>query len=337
MIPALRVVIVEDSPTQRAVLRRTLEADGDIVVVGEAMSAAGAIAAVRAGQPDVVTVDLHIPGGGGEAIDGIMKDTPRPILLFSGELVGMREAAIEAMGAGAAAVLAKPRRWDEDAKHKLRSQVRSLRGVHTRTRPAPPPAPQAVRGSAVDQPIVAIAASTGGPAAVCDLLRDIHGLRVPVLLVQHIDPRATASLVNWMQAATGWRVVVANHGDVPEIGTVHAGPGGRHLELDAAGRITLTDGGDDLHRPSADRLFTSLARHAGPRTIAVVLTGMGRDGAEGALAVKQAGGMTFAQDDQSSAVYGMPRAAAELDAVRRVLPLGALGGAIRRAVRGMTA
>lgn len=334
----IKVVVVEDSATQRAVLRRSLEAEGDIVVVGEAATADGAVSAVRRGQPDVVTVDLNIPGGGEHAIEQIMELEPRPILLLSARLAGMRDEALGAMGAGAAGVLAKPRLGDVAAEETLRSRVRSLNGVRPRKKlvrkdPQKRQPRPAVRRHNI--PIVAIAASTGGPAAVTTLLRDLAGLRVPVLLVQHIAPQLTSSLADWMDRTTGWIVEVAKDGQALTPGTVHVGPGGQHLGIDAADRIALFDDGAELHRPSADRLFASLAEHAGPRTVAAVLTGMGKDGASGLVALRDAGAMTFGQDDRSSAVFGMAKAAMEAGAVRRVLPLVALGSAMKRAVKGI--
>ena len=350
----IRVVMVEDSPTQRAVLRKSLEADGDIVVVGEAATAEGALAAVQRGRPDVVTVDLHIPGGGELAIEQIMEIAPKPILLLSARLAGMRDEAMGAMGAGAAGVLAKPRHGDVAAEHTLRTRVRALQGVRPRqkattTGPAAPLLPTAAaitaRGARRDRrphapagraPIVAIAASTGGPTAVTTLLRSLAGVAAPVLLVQHIDPQLTSSFADWMDRTTGWDVEVAEPGMPLVPGRVHVGPGGYHVGIDAGRRIVLTADGDELHRPSADRLFSSLATYAGSQTVAAVLTGMGNDGARGMLELRDAGGLTYAQDDRSSAVFGMAKAAVENGAVARVLPLDALGPAIRRAVKTMT-
>jgi two-component system chemotaxis response regulator CheB len=338
----IRVVMVEDSPTQRAVLRRSLEAEGDILVVGEAATADGAVAAVRRGQPDVVTVDLHIPGGGEHAIEQIMQLEPRPILLLSAQLAGMRDEALGAMGAGAAGVLAKPKHGDEAAERTLRTQVRALHGVRPRTKqarskapvtPRSMPRPPRLDAERTSTPIIAIAASTGGPAAVTTLLRDLHGVAAPVLLVQHIDPQLTASLADWMARTTGWDVEIAEDRSRLRPGTVHLGPGGRHLGIDASGRILLLDDGAELHRPSADRLFASLAQHAAERTVAAILTGMGNDGAAGLAALRSGGAMTFGQDDRTSAVFGMAKAAVEAGAVRRVLPLDALGAAMKQAVK----
>ena len=334
--------MVEDSATQRAVLRRSLEADGDILVVGEAATAHGALAAVQRGRPDVVTVDLHIPGGGETAIEQIMERAPKPILLLSAQLAGMRDEATAAMGAGAAGVLAKPRRGDSQAEQTLRTRVRALHGVRPRAKQsAPTPrvhstiSAHRVARAGAHSPIIAIAASTGGPTAVTKLLPTIAGVNAPVLLVQHIDPQLTASFADWMDRTTGWDVELAVHGEPLVPGRVHVGPGGCHLGIDASRRVTLAADGRELHRPSADRLFSSLAQHAGSRTIAVVLTGMVSDGAEGLRELHDAGGLTLAQDDHSSAVFGMAKAAMENGAVNRMLPLDALGPAICRAARTM--
>jgi two-component system chemotaxis response regulator CheB len=335
-IAPIRVVVVEDSPTQRAVLRRTLEAEGDIVVVGEATTAAGAVAAVRAGAPDVVTVDLQIPGGGEHAIERIMADVPCPILVLSAMLEN-RQASAGALGLGAAGVLAKPRRWDQTSEHALRCRVRSLRAVPSRRRQEPlaPPSRPVGAERATTTPIVAIASSTGGPAALTQVLPDLKGTRAAVLVVQHIGTELAGKLADWLGRVTGLPVTLAEHGAPLTPGTVAVGPGGRHLTVDGRGHVALVPGGSDVHQPAADRLFESLAANAGRRTIAAVLTGMGSDGAAGLLALRHAGAMTFAQDEASSAVFGMAKAAVELGAVRRVLPLDVLGPSLARAARGV--
>lgn len=186
---------------------------------------------------------------------------------------------------------------------------------------------------ATETPIIAIAASTGGPAALTQVLADLKGTRAAVVLVQHIGTELAGNLASWLGRVTGVPVALAEHGAPLVPGTVAVGPGGRHLTVDSRGCTALVPGGADLHQPSADRLFESLAAHAGRRTVAAVLTGMGSDGAAGLLALRHAGAMTFAQDEATSAVFGMAQAAIDLGAVRRVLPLDALGSSLARAAR----
>lgn len=333
----IRVVVVEDSPTQRAFLRRSLEADGDIVVVGEAASALNAVAVAQHTRPDLVTMDFDIPGGGVSAIARIMDRTPLPILLLTGQIGGPRSpAAVEALGAGAVGVLMKPVRWDEDNQRLLRGRVRALRRVVATDRRlvapgGPPPAPSG-SGSGTG-PVVGLGASTGGPAALATVLRGMSRIDVPVLCVQHIDAQQVDGLAHWLSGTTGWDVRVAADGDEPEAGVVHLGPGGSQLTLGDDERIVLEPDATSLHAPSVDRLLLSLAAVCGSRTVACLLTGMGSDGAAGMLAVHEAGGTTLAQDEPTSVVFGMAAAAARAGAVQRLLPLDSLPIAIVRAAR----
>lgn len=338
----IRVVVVEESSTERSRLRRVLEAEGDIVVVGEAATADDAVAAVSAGRADVVTVDLCVPGGGKRAIERIMRIAPRPILLL-GRIGGTGPSeTVDARDAGAADVLPKPADWDEVNQRALRRRVRALRSARLARAAEDASArlgtvtPLPVRPAAGGPPIVAIGASTGGPTAVAAVLRDVPRT-VPVLVVQHIGAPLVQGLVEWLSKTTGWPVGIAVDGQSLVTGQVVLGPPGRHLTVDGAGLVRLKPGGTDLHQPSADRLFRSLAASVGPRTVAALLTGMGTDGADGLLAVREAGGVTFAQDEASSAVFGMAKAAIERGAAGRVAPLGTIGALIARSVKAMQA
>lgn len=332
----IRVLVVEDSPTQRAFLCRSLEADGDIVVVGQAATAVNAVALAQHAQPDVVTMDLNIPGGGLSAITRIMESSPRPILLLSGQVLGPRSPeAVDALGAGAVGVLVKPRRWDDESQRLLRGRIRTLRRVRpTRTRSAPA-ASGPTRPRATLPPVVGIGSSTGGPAALATVLRDLGSIAAPVLCVQHIDDRQTEGLAHWLSVSTGRDVRLATHGAIPEVGVVYVGPGGSHLTLGADRRIVLDPDRTSLHTPSVDRLLLSLAQTCGARAVGCLLTGMGTDGAAGLCAMSEAGAFTIAQDEATSVVFGMAAAAVERGAVRRLLPIEAVGIGITRAVRGM--
>lgn len=338
----LRVVVVEDSLVQRKHLVRTLEADGDIDVVGEAEDAIEAAAVVEQVHPDVVTLDLHIPNGGGcQAIEQIMANSPVPILVLSA-MVASRESAsaVEALAAGAVDALPKPSRWTADEEAAVRNRVRSVRSVavvrHPRGRRSTRGATSTVparRAGASDlrRSVVGVAASTGGPPALAEVLAGLAGLDAPVLVVQHLHPEFVEGLVEWMARATSLPVRLATHGTRVEAGVVYVGPGDVHLRLGADRRIELDAEPKTLHRPSADELFASLARHAGADAVGVLLTGMGDDGAAGLLAVRRAGGVTIAQDRETCAVFGMPRAALHVGAVDSTLPLGQIARAIQDA------
>jgi two-component system chemotaxis response regulator CheB len=330
---AIRVVLVDESPVQRALLRRSLQDDGDIVVVAEASTFAGAAGAVARGEPDVVALGTGRAGGEEAAIARIMGRTPRPILVVDGRAGPARTTSGHpAIAAGAASVIG----LGEDGGAALRRRVRVLR--HRSVGPAGPAGPVASTPAVPSPPgglpiIVAIASSTGGPSALEEVLRGIRGQPVAVVLVQHIDRRLVGGFADWLEKVTGWPVAVAVEGTPPKAGVVHIGPGGRHLELDARGLFAHRDEPKSVHMPSADRLFASLAATAADRVVAAILTGMGADGAAGLLALKQAGARTIAQDESSSAVFGMARAALELGAVSHSTPLVGIAPAIIRTAR----
>ena len=343
----MRVVVVEDSLVQRTHLVRTLEAEGDIVVVGEAADALEAVAVVARVRPDVVTLDLEIPGGGGQhVIEQVMGHSPTPILVLSASLTDRTSVpAVEALVAGAVDAFPKPSRWQATDEAALRRTVRSLRGVtvlrHPRARlrkPAiavPDEHPRAVAPG--DRRVVAIAASTGGPPALAQVLSGLAGLRAPVLVVQHLHPDFVDGLVSWMSRESGLPVKLAEAGAALERGVVYIAGGGTHLRVGPDRRIVLAPEPATLHRPSADELFHSVAEHVGPDGIGVVLTGMGDDGAAGLLALRRAGGTTIAQDEATCAVYGMPRAAVRVGAVMEIVALDAVAGTLMRANQGSRA
>ncbi len=197
-------------------------------------------------------------------------------------------------------------------------------GVVRRAAPARSAVAQ-VRGTAT---VLAVGASTGGPQALTTLLSGLAGVRVPVLVVQHVAADFLPVLGRWLDESVSLPVRVVEHGDHVVPGTVHLAPGGRHLRLRPGGRLELSATPDGLHVPSIDVLFESVAACAEVRGVGVLLTGMGRDGARGLLAVREAGGRTLVQDEATSAVYGMPGAAVELGAAEQVLPLPELAGAV---------
>ena len=332
----VRVVVVEDSLVQRAHLVSVLETDRDIKVVGEASTVSEALDSVTSARPDVVTVDIHIPGGGGHLlIEQIMARAPTPILVLSATVRNDQSAsAIEALAAGALVALPKPTQWTATDEAMLRRTVRNLNRVSVirhprgRLRPAAPqPAP-----TSGGSPVVAIAASTGGPAVLATILADLTGLPAPVLVVQHLHADFVDSFATWMNRVSALPVVVAKHQQDALAGHVYIAPGDMHLRLAPGWRIELSSTPESIHRPSADQLFRSVATHAGPDGIGVILTGIGDDGARGLLAIAERGGHTFAQDEASCAVYGMPRAAGEIGAAQQFLDPSGIARAVRRLV-----
>jgi two-component system chemotaxis response regulator CheB len=181
--------------------------------------------------------------------------------------------------------------------------------------------------------IVAIAASAGGPNALAIVLAGLQGIDAGILVVQHIQQQFVDGFVEWMSRASALPVCVATDGSPIRRGAVHIAPADVHLKLGFGMRIKLDPEPEATHRPSADELFRSLAKSAPARSVGVLLTGMGDDGAKGLLELRTSGGTTIVQDEASSTVYGMPRAAARLDAADAILPLDEIPRAIMRAVR----
>jgi len=339
---AIRALVVGDSPAWRAELRRVLQRDGDIAVVAEAGTAVDAVGLVARIRPHVVVLDLRLSDGGGQrAIEQIMARTPTPILVLLAR-VDDRDSpsAVGAVVAGALDALPTPACWTVQLEAELRRSVRQIRKVtvvrHPRGVLARPPRPHPEpRGG--ERPVVALAASTGGPSALATVLSDLDGLPAPVLVVQHMHPEFTNGLVDWMSRASALPVEMAEHGEIARPGRVYLAPVGVHLRLGVNRRLELATPPVTIHRPSADQLFESVAERAGRAGVGVVLTGMGEDGARGLLEMHRQGGHTFAQDEASSAVFGMPQAAQRLGAVAEtdLLPLDQLAAAVRRAVSGV--
>ena len=335
----IRVLVVADSSPRRAALNRILQRDGDIAVMAEAGTAIGAPGLVGRILPHVVILDLQLADGGGrDAIEQIMANTPTPILVLLAPVEDRSSrAAVEALDAGALDALPTPERWTLRLEAELRRTVRQLRKItvvrHPRGGRIAPvrraPGPQS-GGSAV----VALAASTGGPSALATVLAGLHGLLAPVLVVQHLHADFTHGMIEWMSRASALPVSMAADGELAEPGRVYLAPGDRHLRLGVNRRLELASTPVSLHRPSADQLFESVAERAGRAGVGVLLTGMGEDGARGLLEMHRQGAHTFAQDEASSAVFGMPRAAQRLGAVAAgdLLPLDRLAAAVLRAV-----
>jgi two-component system, chemotaxis family, protein-glutamate methylesterase/glutaminase len=343
----LRVLVVEDSLTVRRRLCEALASDPQIEVVGEADNGQSGIDLCHKLRPDVVTLDMHLPIMTGlSATEYIMAHCPTPILIVSastnrGELF----KTYDALAAGAVDVLEKPRGDDSDdgwdagfiAAVKLVSRIkvithpRARLGLSTRPRLAPSSRPPVipVGGERPPLSVIALGASTGGPSALVSVLRDIPTTsRLSILLVLHIDEPFGSAFAEWLSDQTPHPVRFAAGGEPLETPTsrVLMAKPGQHLVVDGA-RLALSNA-EERHscRPSIDVLFESLAQSAGPKSGAALLTGMGRDGAAGLLALRQAGGVTVAQDEDSCVVYGMPREAVLLGAADRVLPLNEIGG-----------
>jgi two-component system, chemotaxis family, protein-glutamate methylesterase/glutaminase len=332
----LRALLVEDPSEQRARLVSILETEGDIGV--ECLSTSDdAVQRVATMRPDVVILDLQSHGGHPtRAIEQIMAHNPTPILVLSVRIHNRHSpSAVEALVAGALDVLPRPDQWSAEFGAELRRTVRQISKLHVirHLRGSRGSTTRQVARPSTMQPVVGVAASTGGPRALATLLPGLAGLQAPVLVVQHLHPDFTRGLVDWMSRVSALPVQTAVHQQVAHPGHVYFAPAGRHLRYTASGKLLLSKAPQSVHIPSADELFSSIAEAAGQAGIGVLLTGMGDDGALGLLALRRNGGRTMAQDETTSTVFGMPKAAERMGAVNHLLPMDKMAGAIQRAVR----
>ena len=351
------VVVVDDSPVQRRFLRAAVEADPGFTVVGEARNGKEAVALVARLRPAVVLMDLDLPVMSGiEAIERIMAASPTPILVYSAHVGGKESAnALEALAAGAVDVLAKPGPTDtgtlDDYADQIRKKVRVASRVRvithprgklrTRDTPSLPrlgltcPSPRPLDDLPVEAragvKLVAIGASTGGPQALHTLLRELPpDLDQAVLVVQHMAEGFIPGLASWLDGLVPLPVVVGASGQRLQPGTVTIAPSGANLLVqDDRLRVLLAEPlPGQFHVPGIDQCFASVADALGPDAVGVLLTGMGRDGAQGLKAMRDRGAATLGQDEATSTVYGMPQAAFAVGAVDRQLALHDIAPAV---------
>lgn len=348
----VRVLVVEDSLTVRKRIVEVLAGDPELEVVGEAEDGRRGIELCQRLRPDVVTLDMMMPVMSGLAVtEYLMAFCPTPILIVSASLNrGEVYKTFEALAAGAVDVLEKPIGGEEDEawERKLTSTIKLVSRIRVITHPkarlslwarelvpvaAPRPAP-----SDAPRRIVAIGASTGGPNAILDILRALPvGFRTPILFVLHIGEPFGTSFADWLDGQSPFPVAHAVDGEpLPEAGDARVvmAPPDRHLVVQG-GRLRLTrDAERHSCRPSIDVLFESVAHEVGSAAVGCLLTGMGKDGAAGLLAMRQAGARTVAQNEATSVVFGMPREAIALGAAESVLPLEEMAGALASLAAG---
>ena len=341
-----RVLVVDDSLTARKHLVEVLSADPELEVAGEAEDGKRAIELCRSLLPDVMTLDMMLPVMSGVAVtEYVMAYCPTPILVVSSSTNrGELYKTYDALAAGAVDVFEKPSGKDPDGvwerglvlSVKTVSRIRVITHIRGRLEPrahAPirPASWEHCNGQATKS-LIAIGASTGGPAAIVQILHGLPaGFPVPILLVIHIGEPFSASFADWLDGLSTMRVRYARDGEeLPALGQVGIvmAPPAFHLVVQR-GKLRLNrDRERNCCRPSVDVLFDSLAREVAGQTVACLLTGMGRDGAAGLLALRHAGALTIAQDEASSVVFGMPREAIQMGAADRVLALDQIAPAL---------
>ncbi len=333
----MRIAIANSLPLEVEALRRILGLGGRHEVLWCAATGREALEHARITRPDVLLMDLRLPMMSGvEATRRIMAEAPCPILVVTGSVSAHVAEVFEAMGAGALdvvstpALLEAPERAGAPLLAKLETMSRLVES-HRHEAPAPsstssetePPLPKR---------LIAIGASAGGPAALAVVLGALpKGLPAGIVVVQHVDARYAPPLAHWLAGQTALPVKGASGGAAPRAGEVLIAVEEGHLIMNEKGRLAYREEmASRLHSPSVDLFFESVARHWDGEACGLVLTGMGRDGAAGLLALRNGGAYTIAQDAGTSAVYGMPRAAAESGAAAEILPLEKIAPALER-------
>ena len=320
-----RVLVVDDSPTMRDLITATLCADSEIEVVGHAADPYEARQAIKSLYPDVITLDIEMPNMNGlEFLDKIMRLRPTPVIMVSSLTQQGADVNLRALEIGAFDCVAKPSPGNLHSFELLAEKVKAAAQWRrkTFTRPARDSAPSV--DFMPDGRIIAIGSSTGGVEALISILSHFPVNCPPTLITQHMPSSFTKSFAARLDKLCAPTVTEATDG-VPILrGHIYLAPGDAHLEMVYAKELCCRLSGAppvNGHRPSVDVMFSSVLRTVGKKAIGVILTGMGRDGAEGLLALRQAGGETIGQDEASCVVYGMPKVAFEIGAVARQLPL----------------
>ena len=344
----IRVLVVDDSAFVRQALTRMLASDPAIEVVGSATDGASALEKARALRPDVITLDVKMPRMDGlEALRRIMDECPTPVLLLSSHTTEGADVTLRGLELGAVDFVDKSSVQGHmnllALGEELRVKVRALAGVPrarvASLQPRPWPAKRVAwkRAGGGGAEVVVIGTSTGGPSALQAIIPRLpETFASPVLVVQHMPEGFTRSLAERLDARSSVRVREAVDGEPVGAGTVLVAPAGRHMKLRRRGEETRVWLDDEprtaLHRPSVDVLMASVARVFGARALGIVLTGMGSDGVLGLRAIREAGGRTLAESEETSVIYGMPKAAVEAGVVDESVPLGRMADEILAAV-----
>lgn len=330
------VLVVDDSPTMRNLICAVLRRDSEIEVIGQAGDPLEAREAIKRLNPDVITLDIEMPNMSGiEFLEKIMRLRPTPVIMISTLTQAGADITIEALALGAVDCVGKPGpgMTAADAFGSLTDKVKAA--ARSRLRAFGDSTP-AQTSSAVFKPngsVVAIGSSTGGVEALLSVIPTLPANGPPTLITQHMPGTFTKSFAKRLDSASAATVTEAEDGSVLEPGKVFLAPGGdRHMTVVRSGgvlRCRLTQGAPTSgHCPSVDVLFESVATAVGKKAVGAILTGMGRDGAQGLLAMRKAGARTLGQDEATCVVYGMPRAAFELGAVERQIPISRMGAQI---------
>lgn len=333
----IRVLVVDDSALIRDVLSKTLEQDGDIQVIGTAHDPLDARDKIKALNPDVVTLDIEMPNMNGLAfLQKIMRLRPMPVVMVSTLTTKGASETMLALELGAVDFVAKPShdlaggidRFGAMVREKVRFAAAS--DVQGRAHRAPAPNLPLKTASAPRGSLIAIGASTGGVEAIRQVLSQIPPDCPPIVIAQHMPKGFTARFAHRLNELVAVKVVEAEDRMLLEPGTAYVAPGDHHLRVEkTSGQLKCRVTHDEAtsgHRPSVDVLFGSVAKVVGPMAVGAILTGMGRDGAQGLKSMREAGAFTIGQSQGSALIYGMPKVAAEIGAVVEEAPVEKIAG-----------
>jgi two-component system chemotaxis response regulator CheB len=340
----IRVLIVEDSLVARELLVSILQNAPDFQVIATARNGVEAVRLTRRLQPDVIAMDVYMPEMDGlEATRRIMAETPRPIVMVSASFnKNESKLSFDALQSGALSILEKPTIYDPPEAHKflvdqlrLMSEVKVVRRWNRSLQTSSLTQPTAfARNGKTKIQLLTIASSTGGPGVLTKILSALPAdFSVPILIVQHIMSGFSSGLATWLNQLVPLEVRLAQNTDEPQPGQVLIAPDNYHMLVNSKGLIALSqEPPQNGLRPAANYLFNSVAEVYGATAIGIILTGMGGDGAEGLLALRETGAHTIAQDEASCVVFGMPAVAIELGAAEQILPADKIAAAIMELV-----
>ncbi|KAF0165564.1 MAG: two-component system chemotaxis family response regulator CheB [Rhodocyclaceae bacterium] len=346
----IKVLVIDDSALMRALLTEIVNGAPDLEVVGAAPDPIAAREMIKALNPDVLTLDVEMPRMDGlEFLDRLMRLRPMPVIMISVVTQAGSDAALRALELGAVDFVAKPRAENismlQDYAEEIREKIRSASTARliSAARIAVPPAPTLAQPKGVfssrllAEKVIAIGASTGGTEAIKEVLRSLPAEMPPIVMVQHMPEAYTASFARRLDNLSRLTVVEARGGERLQAGMAYLAPGHSHMRVRKNGGAYVLQLSQEepvnRHRPAVDVLFQSVADQVGQHGLGVILTGMGKDGAQGLLAMRQAGAWTIGQDQASCVVYGMPREAAEIGALDEIASLGEISGRILAKLR----
>lgn len=346
----IKVLIVDGSAPMRELLTKLIDGAPDLEVVGAAADGVAAREMIRSLKPEVVTLDGELPHREGiDFLDRLMRSRPMPVIVLAANAAAGSEIILKALELGAADYLTKPRAENiallQGYAEDLRDRIRAAGGApaKAKARVAVPPGPTLVQlrsglsSSLLNERVIAIGASTGGTEAIREVLCPLPREMPPIVMVQHMPETFTGSFANRLNGLARLTVIEAQGGERLQPGAAYLAPGHSHMRVRKNGGHFVLELSREApvnrHRPAVDVLFRSMAEQVGPNALGVILTGMGKDGAQGLLAMRRAGAWTVGQDQASCVVYGMPKEAAEIGAVDQIASLGDISNCLLARLR----